>query len=379
MAVPADAARSGPEPVDWRLAERVARRVAGREPLAVSYLGGSLVRDFTAVTAEAEAAVAQLTGLVSPTPARASVLDRGGWVAANVASMRRLLTPFTDRVGERIARSPIAPVGRRVAAAELGFLLGYVAQRVLGQYDLLVPDEPADGDARGSGAGSGPLPSSDDAVYYVGANVLVLEKRFAFRPRDFRLWIALHEVTHRAQFTGVPWLRGYFFDQVGELLGAMDPDPKRLVGAVARAVDEVRRGRNPIDEGGVVALFASEEQRAGMARVQALMSLLEGHGNAVMNRLGADLVDGQERMAHVLQARRATRGATALLHRLLGLELKMRQYEVGEAFVAAVERQAGPRGIDAAWRGPEMLPTLAELDDAGAWLARVGSAAVPAR
>jgi coenzyme F420 biosynthesis associated uncharacterized protein len=216
-------------------------------------------------------------------------------------------------------------------------------------------------------------------VYYVGANVLVLEKRFAFRPRDFRLWIALHEVTHRAQFTGVPWLRGYFFDQVGELLGAMDPDPKRLVGAVARAVDEVRRGRNPIDEGGVVALFASEEQRAGMARVQALMSLLEGHGNAVMNRLGADLVDGQERMAHVLQARRATRGATALLHRLLGLELKMRQYEVGEAFVAAVERQAGPRGIDAAWRGPEMLPTLAELDDAGAWLARVGSAAVPAR
>jgi coenzyme F420 biosynthesis associated uncharacterized protein len=363
MAPPADATRSAPEPVDWRLAENVARRIAGREPLAVSYLGGSLARDFASVTAEAEAAVAALTGLASPTPAHAAVLDRGGWVAANVASMRRLLAPFTDRVGERMARSPIAPVGRRVAAAELGFLLGYVAQRVLGQYDLLVPED------------AGDVPA-DDAVYYVGANVLVLEKRFAFRPRDFRLWIALHEVTHRAQFTGVPWLRGYFLEQVEQLLGGVEPDPRRLAGAVVRAVDEVRHGRNPIDEGGLVALFASAEQRATLARVQALMSLLEGHGNAVMNRLGAELVDGQERMARVLQARRAARGATGLLHRLLGLELKMRQYEVGEAFVAAVEREAGPRGIDAAWRGPESLPTLAELTDARAWLDRVAATAV---
>lgn len=359
---PADADRPVPEPVDWRLAKTVARRVAGREPLAVSYLGGSLAHDFAAVTVEAEAAVADLTGLSSPTPARAAVLDRQGWINANVASMRRLLAPFTERVGERMAKSPIAPVGRRVAAAELGFLLGYVAQRVLGQYDLLVPDENDEG--------------ADDAVYYVGANVLVLEKRFAFRPREFRRWIALHEVTHRAQFTGVPWLRDYFLTQVGEVLAAAEPDPKRLVGAVVRAVDEVRRGRNPIDEGGVVALFASEEQRAGLGRLQALMSLLEGHGNAVMNRLGAELVEGQERMARVLSARRNARGATALLHRLLGLEMKMRQYEIGEAFVAAVEREAGPRGIDAAWRGPEFLPTLAELTDARAWLERVGSATV---
>jgi coenzyme F420 biosynthesis associated uncharacterized protein len=353
--------RPVPEPVDWRLAETVARRFAGREPLAVSYLGGSLARDFAAVTAEAEAAVADLTGLVSPTPARAAVLDRHGWITANLASMRRLLAPFTARVGERMAKSPIAPVGRRVAAAELGFLLGYVAQRVLGQYDLLVPDEDE---------------GESDAVYYVGANVLVLEKRFAFRPREFRRWIALHEVTHRAQFTGVPWLRDYFLTQVGEVMAAAEPDPKRLVGAVVRAVDEVRHGRNPIEEGGVVALFASEEQRAGLGRLQALMSLLEGHGNAVMNRLGAELVEGQERMARVLQARRNARGATALLHRLLGLEMKMRQYEVGEAFVAAVEREAGPRGIDAAWRGPELLPTLAELTDARAWLERVATTTV---
>lgn len=362
MAVPVDVS-AHPAPVDWGLAERVARRIAGREPLATSYLGGSLVHDFAAVTIEAEAAVAELTGLHPASPARAQVLDRAGWVTANVASMRRLLGPFVDRVGAKMAHSPIAPVGRRVAAAELGFLLGFVAQRVLGQYDLLVPDE-----AGGS--------ASDAAVYYVGVNVLVLEKRFAFRPRDFRLWIALHEVTHRAQFTGVPWLRHYFLAQVDELLGGVEPDARRFFTALVRAADEVRHGRNPLDDGGVVSLLATDEQRAALARVQALMSLLEGHGNAVMNRLGAQLVDGQARMARVLQARRNARGATAMVHRLLGLELKMRQYEVGEAFVDAVEREAGFGAIDDAWRGPEHLPTLAELSDPSAWLARVGSLAV---
>jgi coenzyme F420 biosynthesis associated uncharacterized protein len=354
-------ARPVPEPVDWALAERLARRVAGRVPLAGSYLGGSLDSDFHAVTVEAEEAVAQLTGLRSPSPARAAVLDRAGWVDANVASMRRLLAPFTAKVGERMAKSPIAPVGRRIAGAEMGLLLGYVAQRVLGQYDLLVPEEE-------EGVASS---ASDDAVYYVGPNVLVLEKRFAFRPREFRRWIALHEVTHRAQFTGVPWLRPYFLSLVDQALGGVEPDPRRFLDAVVRAADALRQGRNPLDDGGVVTLFATEEQRAVLARVQALMSVLEGHGNAVMNRLGAELVDGQERMARVLNARRNAGGATALLHKLLGLELKMKQYEVGEAFVTAVEREAGPRGIDPAWRGPEWLPTLDELTDPVSWLTRV--------
>lgn len=357
--------RTTPEPVDWVLAERVARRIAGREPLATSYLWGSLERDFAEVTVEAEGAVSELTGLRPPSPAVAAVLDRSAWVSANVVSMRALLSPFSDKVGPRLAKSPVAPVGRRVAGAELGFLLGYVAQRVLGQYDLLVPEDAA-------------TVTAEDAVYYVGPNILGLEKRFAFRPLDFRRWIALHELTHRAQFTGVPWLRPYFLSLVSELLGGVEPDPRRLVAAVGRAVDEVRRGRNPIDEGGMVALFATEEQRETLAKVQALMSLLEGHGNAVMNRLGADLVDGQERMARVLQARRTARGATALLHRLLGLELKLRQYELGESFINAIEREAGVRAVDPAWRGPELLPTLAELSAPKTWLARVDGATVVA-
>lgn len=350
-----------PEPVDWELAERVARRFAGREPIATSYLGGSLHSDFSAVTTQAEDLVAGYTGLHAPGTASACVLDRPQWVHANVASMRRMLHPLTARVGERMARSPVAPIGRRVAGTEMGVLLGFMAQRVLGQYDLLVPDDPG---ATATADGSG-------AVYYVGANILSLEKRYAFRPRDFRLWIAIHEVTHRAQFTAIPWMKQYFLGLVEQALAIVDPDPGRLVQAMVRAADELRKGRNPLDDGGLVALFASQQQRGVLAQVQALMSLLEGHGNSVMNALGRAHVAGQERMARVLQARRRSRGVAGIIYKLLGFESKLRQYEVGETFVAAVERAAGSRAIDAAWRGPEYLPTIEELSRPSEWLSRV--------
>ncbi len=356
---PASTGKDTPDPVDWALAARVARRVAGREPLADSYLASSLREDFDDVTVEAEALVADHTGLRAPGRAQGAVVDRAAWVDANVASMRRLLAPLTARVGERMSRSSVAPLGRSVAGTELGVLLGWFAQRVLGQYDLLVPDD------------AGDAPTRADVVYYVGGNVLGLEKRFAFRPRDFRRWIAIHEVTHRAQFQGVPWMRDYFLGLVEQSMAIVDPDPRRIVRSLLRAVDELRRGRNPLDDGGIVALLASSEQRGVLVRVQALMSVLEGHGNRVMNELGKAHVAGQDRMARVLQARRRTQGASALLHKLLGLDSKMRQYEVGEAFVAAVEREAGPRALDAAWRGPEWLPTSEELRSPVDWLARV--------
>jgi coenzyme F420 biosynthesis associated uncharacterized protein len=364
--------RPVPDPVDWALAERVARRFAGREPLTTSYLTGSLRPDFDEVTTEAEDLVAAHTGLRPPVPAHAEVLDRGGWVSVNVASMQRMLAPLTARIGERMAKSRIAPVGRRIAGTEMGVLLGYLAQRVLGQYDLLVPD----GDGESSDGSHG---ADRDAVYYVGPNVLVLEKRYAFPPRDFRRWIALHEVTHRAQFTGVPWLKGHFLSLVERSLTMVDPDPRRLVQAMVRAADEIRKGRNPLDEGGLVGLLASPEQRGVLAEVQSLMSLLEGHGNAVMNELGREHVGGQERMARILQARRRARGFAGVLHKLLGIDSKMRQYEVGEAFVAGVEQAGGPRAIDAAWRGPDSLPTAEELTHPEDWLARVGAGAATGR
>jgi coenzyme F420 biosynthesis associated uncharacterized protein len=305
--------------------------------------------------------VSELTGLRAPGPAQAAVLERVDWVGANVRSMRTLVAPLTDRVGERMAKSPFAGVGRAVTGTEMGFMLGYLARRVLGQYDLLVPEGP-DG-----------TPDAD-AVYYVGANILDLEKRFAFRPRDFRLWIAIHEVTHRAQFTGVPWLRDYFLGLVQETLTLAEPDPRHFAEVLRRATSEMRRGRNPLDDGGIMGLVASPEQRVVLDRVQALMSLLEGHGNWVMNHLGAIHVEGQARMARVLNERRARGGVSGFMQKALGFELKMRQYEVGERFVLAVERAAGFRAIDAAWQSPESLPTLADFEDPDAWLRRVGIA-----
>lgn len=349
-----------PGPIDWALAGRVARRAVGRDPLARSYLTASLADDFAEVSARAEALVADFTGLVAPAPARARVLDRTGWVEANLRSLRTLLAPLTDRIGARAARHPLAPVGRSVTATEVGLLLGWLSQRVLGQYDLLVPaDDHPD------------APATDDAVYYVGENVLSLEKRFAFRPRDFRLWIALHECTHRAQFTAVPWLRPYFLEQVGDLLGGVDADPRRVVDALRTVLEELRRGRNPLDDGGLVTLLATPGHREALGRIQSLMTVLEGHGNRVMNELGARHVHGQDRMARVLESRRSSRGASALLRRAMGVEAKMRQYEVGERFVAEVECRGGDRALDPVWRGPEWIPTADELAEPERWLERV--------
>ncbi len=357
-----DTAVRAPDPVDWPTARRVARFVAGRDPLADSYLAASLQDDFTVLTTRAEELVAGYTGLHAPGHASARVLDRHDWVESNITSMRTMLDPLMQRFGERLARNPFAPISRRVAATELGGLLGYLAQRVLGQYDLLVPDGPDGG--------------TSDAVYYVGANILSLEKRFAFRPLDFRLWIAIHEVTHRAQFTGVPWMRDYFLGLVRQALDLVDPDPRTMMRAVTAAVDEIRAGRNPLDDGGLVGLFASPEQRGVIGQVQALMSLLEGHGNVVMDDLGKEHVAGQDRMSRVLQQRRRQGGLSGLLHKLLGIEQKMRQYEVGETFVRGVYEIAGPRTLDRVWDSPATLPTVAELGDPAQWLARVGAARV---
>ena len=213
-------------------------------------------------------------------------------------------------------------------------------------------------------------------MYYVGANILSLEKRFAFRPPDFRLWIAIHEVTHRAQFTGVPWMREYFLGLVREALELVDPDPRTMLRAVTSAVDEVRAGRNPLDEGGLVGLFASPEQRGVLGQVQALMSVLEGHGNVVMDDLGREHVAGQERMSRVLSQRRKIGGLTGTLHKLLGIEQKMRSTRSARSFVRGVYEIGGRRAFDAVWQRPENLPTVAELSEPARWLARVDAARV---
>ena len=345
--------------VDWGLAERVAVRAAGREPFADSYHYGSLSADFEELTAIAEQQVAEATGLRSLSgTARARVTDRQGWVRANIASFQRLLRPITDRLDQQLATTPLAPVASRVAGAEVGMILGWMSSRVLGQYDLLVVEDED--------------PEDQDIVYYVGPNVLGLEKRFAFPPREFRHWLALHEVTHRAQFTGIPWMREHFLGLVQETVGSVDPDPKRFAEALGRLAGDLRSGRNPLDDGGLMAVLASPEQRLVLDRVAGLMSLLEGHGDVTMDRAGADQIPSAERFGQVLRQRRQQGNPAAkVLQKLIGLDAKLKQYEQGEAFIERIEREGGTELLDVAWVDPANLPTIAEIRDPEAWIARV--------
>ena len=360
----ADAAADGrpaPEPVAWDVAERVAGRVARRNDPRLDWATHrGLLNDFAELTAQAEELVAESTGLRSLAgPARAEVTDRDGWVRANITSFRRLLGPLLEKAGRAGSSLPgaLAPIGRSVAGAEMGFVLGWMSTRVLGQYDLLFTEE-----------GEAP----PDAVYYVGPNIVALERRHGFAPREFRLWIALHELTHRAQFTGVPWLRQYFLDLVEESVAIAAPDANQLMAAVGRVAGEIRAGRNPVAESGLVGALASPEQLETLRKIQGMMSLLEGHGDVTMDRAAKDLIPSAAHFSKVLRARReSVGGLTRFFQQLIGLEAKMRQYAEGERFVEEVEAIGGESLLARAWIGPDHLPTAAEIKSPASWVERV--------
>jgi coenzyme F420 biosynthesis associated uncharacterized protein len=339
----------------------VAVRVAGTEPLARSYHYTSLGPDFEELTAEAEELVFEEIGFRSLRgPARAQVVDRADWVRANIGSMRRLLRPLTDRLSTGL-RGPLAMPAAAVSGVEVGTMLGWMATRVLGQYDALMFDED----------------NAGDVVYYVGPNVLALEKRFGFPPREFRLWLALHEVTHRVQFTGVPWMHDYFRSLLDATVNVADIDPKRFLDALRRSVEAMREGRNPLDEGGLVALLAGPEQFETLQKTQGLMSLLEGHGDVTMDRAGRGRVPSAARFSATLHARRNARqpAVAKFVQQLVGLDAKLEQYEAGERFIQIVESYGGPTLLARVWEAPEMLPTLTEIRDPNAWIRRVSDIA----
>ena len=277
---------------------------------------------------------------------------------ANIASFQRLLRPLLDKFEERLPSGPFAPVTRMAAGAEIGVMLGWLSTRVLGQYDLLVIEDED--------------PLEQDLVYYVGPNVLALEKLFAFPPDEFRLWLALHEVTHRAQFTGIPWMRQHFLGLVEQSLSVVDTDPARFLAAIDRVVDAFRTGTNPLKDGGLMALVATPEQKAVLDQISGLMSLLEGHGDVTMDRAGEGLIPSAERFGRVLRQRRQSAvGPGPLIQQLVGLEAKINQYEQGERFIEAVERVGGPALLDRAWEQPANLPSIAEIREPDRWIERV--------
>jgi coenzyme F420 biosynthesis associated uncharacterized protein len=366
----ADNAPARPGMVDWAMVQRAADWMLLRYPAPASYHHSAVQAEFEVLTAQAEDLVAEATGWRSPSgPARARVTNRSGWVGANVGSMQRLLGPTLSKLEERMDQRAstalwtprsLVGLGRRVNGAQLGMVLGWLSTRVLGQYDLLITDD---------------APEDQDLVYYVGPNVVAIEERYGFDPRQFRLWLALHEVTHRCQFTAVPWLRDHFVSLVDKGLEPMTMDPARLADLLRRAAEEVRAGRSPLSDSGIIGLVASPEQLEAIQRIQALMSLLEGHGDVTMDRAGAAAVPGAARFSAVLHERRQqVRGPAKFLQRVLGLEAKMRQYAEGEKFVNEVEQVGGADLFNRVWRGPEWLPSLAEIRNPGAWVTRVGPA-----
>jgi coenzyme F420 biosynthesis associated uncharacterized protein len=352
--------------VDWGVAEKVARRLADRTNGPRDTFPG-LDDEMARHTALAAELVTDETGLLPPGEATGQVVGRADWASANIASFRTLTAPLVHRLEEKAAdkrngRPPpaaLAKAGGAVAGAEVGALLGWMSGRVLGQYDLLVAPEDV-GDAPA------------DRVYYVGPNMVGLERRFGFPPSEFRLWVALHECTHRAQFTGVPWLRAHYLGLVHELLSSVDPDPKRFVAALRDGGDVRAR----LKDGGIAHVFATPEQREILGRIGGMMSLLEGHGDVVMNRAGVHHVPSAPRFARVLSARRQQANPLQrFMQRLVGLEAKLDQYESGERFIAAIEAAEGEHVIERAWERPEHLPSMEEIRSPDRWLARV----VPAR
>jgi len=345
--------------IPWDLTERLAARLAGSHPLAESYHFAALVQQAPDMVRRAAHLVSEETGLEGPGSPAVEVIGRPEWVKANVSFFAELIAPAEARLAKGLRSvgglvSGSGRIAKRLAAAELGALLGVVSRRVLGQYELVLPSS-----ERG------------DTVFLVAPNIFALERNNQFRPDEFRFWLALHESAHRLQFVGVPWMQDYFLGLVKELIAGSEPEEGRL----ARVAGELRaaaaEGRPMVGESGIFGLLATPDQREQLDKVQALMSLLEGHGHVVMDRIGARTLVTQNRMARLLKRRRNDPRMAAFL-KITGMEMKLLQYELGEKFIKGVEKAAGWQAIDLAWESPEALPTRAEIEDPPRWLARVG-------
>ena len=331
-------------------------RMAGTYPLADTYHAAALAAEMASITTKVSTIVPEAIGLPLPGNPQTLIVTRAEWVERNTAAFGHMLEPARRQMEERLVdqgRRTNPALIRNLMEKEMTGILALLSRRVLGQYELVLP--------------SG---ETGDMVAYVGPNILQFERKHHFRPSDFRFWVALHELTHRAQFQGVPWLRGYFMSLVSELVEQSKPEPGRM----ARVLDEIGQRRSSglpvVDERGIIGLFATPDQNAVVDKVQALMSLLEGHGHVVMDRVGASHLKSQERMSRVLKGRRHDRRAAAFL-RMTGLEMKLKQYRQGEQFVLAVDQAAGWETLHLAFEGAGSLPTLDEIVHPGKWLERV--------
>jgi coenzyme F420 biosynthesis associated uncharacterized protein len=364
--------------IDWDLAVATASRLAGPGPQIGRADAEATVAELRADAERSTGLVRDYTGLVATErTAPVLVVDRSGWVQANADGFADIVAPLVDRMQKHRAPGGLTQaVGSKVTGLEVGGLLGFMSSRVLGQFDPFYsgpgPDPAGAGAGGVDGAGSALVLPSAGRLLLVAPNIVHVETELRVDPTDFRLWVCLHEETHRVQFTAVPWMRDHIRGEIEHLLGSVDLDPGRvaaLVGDGVRRLAEVVRGS---EDTSLVDLFSTPEQRAVLDRITGVMSLLEGHADVVMDGVGPTVIPSVDRIRARFDRRR--RGAGPLdrvLRRLLGLDAKMAQYRDGAAFVRRVLDRVGREGFDAVWADPAHLPSKAEIGDPDAWVRRV--------
>jgi coenzyme F420 biosynthesis associated uncharacterized protein len=328
--------------VDWGLARRIAGFAGG------SHGSTDVGVDLPARAKALEPDVAAYTGLDPDGNAPpGEMVDRAGWVEANLTTISHLLDPVAERMFERLNKAgPLAGPLRQAAsatiAAEAGLMTGYMSQRVLGQFELSLIQ-----------------PEAPTRLLFVAPNLTKAVHELDVDRDAFFDWIVLHELTHVVQFTGVPWLRDYLGGLLRDYLDTLDVQIKAGAAGGLPSMPDVRALVERFRDGGLMALL------------QPVMAVIEGYSEHVMDALGEDLVPGYEKLREAMDRRRQSRSAPErILQKLLGLDMKMRQYEQGKRFCDGVVAEAGIEGLNVVWRAPENMPTAAELDDPSAWVRR---------
>jgi coenzyme F420 biosynthesis associated uncharacterized protein len=343
--------------IDWDLAVATGTRLVRPGPQVSREEAHEAVAQLRRLSRDAEGHVREFTRIDGGAgPQTATVVDRPGWIRANVDGFRVILEPLTARATNIPAI--VGAVGSRITGVEVGAVLAFMASRVLGQYELFLPPDP-----------SGQAPTG--RLTLVAPNIVHAERELRVDPRDFRLWVCLHEETHRVQFTGVPWLREYVRSQMTEFLLASDVDLTTMLERLRAASDtiaDVFKG----GEGSLIDAIQTPEQKEILDRLTAVMTLVEGHGDYVMDAVGPEVVPSVADIRAKFQHRR--QGGSRmdqLIRRLLGIELKMKQYAEGSAFVRTVVGEVGMDGFNRIWTSADTLPSHAEITSPSTWMNRV--------
>jgi coenzyme F420 biosynthesis associated uncharacterized protein len=341
--------------IDWDLAVAAASRLAGPGPVITRPEADAVVAELREGANRSTGLVRDYTGLTAEEQtAPVLVVDRTGWIQANADSFADVITPLVEKLQEKRGEPNAVTdaVGSKVTGLEVGGLLGFMSSKVLGQFD--------------------PFHGGAGRLLLVAPNIVHVENELEVNPRDFRLWVCLHEETHRVQFTAVPWMRQHIRSEIENLIGSVDLDPAKvaaMVGDGLKRIGEVVRGN---DEVSLLDLFSTPEQRVVMDRITGVMSLLEGHADVVMDGVGPSVIPTVSEIRTKFNKRRKGAGyLDRLLRRLLGMDAKMAQYRDGAAFVHRVVDTVGMDGFNAVWSEPAHLPSKAEILDPSIWVRRV--------